>query len=54
MTAIISLADHAEGTHYVAHVMHKSEADRSAHAEMGFYDGWGTVIGQLAAFVEKA
>jgi len=22
------------------------------HEELGFHDGWGTVIGQLAAFVE--
>jgi uncharacterized protein YndB with AHSA1/START domain len=52
MTAIITLADYPEGTDYAAHVMHKSNADRTMHAEMGFYDGWGTVIGQLADFVE--
>ncbi|MDQ6436140.1 SRPBCC family protein [Mesorhizobium sp. LHD-90] len=52
MTAIITLADHADGTDYAAHVMHKSNADRNMHAEMGFYDGWGTVIGQLARLVE--
>ena len=32
--------------------MHKSGADRAMHEELGFYDGWGTVIGQLAALVE--
>ena len=26
--------------------------DRKMHEELGFHDGWGTVIGQLAAFVE--
>lgn len=53
MTASITLNDHPEGTDYAAHVMHRSNADRAMHAEMGFYDGWGTVIGQLADFVEK-
>jgi uncharacterized protein YndB with AHSA1/START domain len=53
MTAIVTLADHPEGTDYAAHVMHKSKADRGMHAEMGFYDGWGAVIGQLADLVEK-
>ncbi|WP_404406258.1 SRPBCC family protein [Pelagibacterium halotolerans] len=53
ITAIITLADHPGGTDYSAHVMHKSNADRNKHAELGFYDGWGTVIEQLAALVEK-
>ncbi|NVD37324.1 SRPBCC family protein [Ensifer sp. HO-A22] len=52
MTAIITLKDHADGTDYAAHVMHRSNADRTMHEEMGFYDGWGTVIGQLAGLVE--
>ena len=53
MTAIITMTDHPDGTDYAAHVMHKSAADRAMHAELGFHDGWGTVIGQLATFVEK-
>ena len=53
MTAVITLRDHPEGTEYAAHVMHKSQADRDTHEEMGFYDGWGTVIAQLAALVEQ-
>ena len=53
MTAIITFQAHPLGTNYVAHVMHKSNADRNMHAEMGFYDGWGTVIEQLAKLVEK-
>lgn len=39
MTAIITLRDHPMGTDYVAHVMHKNNADRNGHDEMGFYDG---------------
>jgi uncharacterized protein YndB with AHSA1/START domain len=53
MTAIITLEDHPDGTNYLAHVMHKDSADRSMHAEMGFYDGWGSVIEQLARLVES-
>jgi uncharacterized protein YndB with AHSA1/START domain len=54
MTASISLRDHVEGTDYAAHVMHKGQADRDLHEELGFFDGWGTVIGQLAKLVEGA
>jgi uncharacterized protein YndB with AHSA1/START domain len=53
MTAVITLRDHPEGTEYHAHVMHKSQADRDNHEQMGFYDGWGTVADQLAALVEQ-
>jgi uncharacterized protein YndB with AHSA1/START domain len=52
ITAIIRFAEHPLGTEYVAHVMHKSNADRNSHEELGFYDGWGTVIEQLAKLVE--
>jgi uncharacterized protein YndB with AHSA1/START domain len=53
MTAMITLKDHPLGTDYVAYVMHKSNADRNKHEELGFYDGWGTVVAQLAKLVER-
>lgn len=53
MTAIITLGDHSEGTDYGALVMHKSKADRTMHEEMGFFDGWGTCLNQLAALAER-
>lgn len=53
MTAIITLRDHPMGTDYAAHVMHKNIADRNMHEEMGFFDGWGTVVEQLAKLVER-
>jgi uncharacterized protein YndB with AHSA1/START domain len=53
MTAIITLQDHPLGTDYVAHVMHKNNADRNMHEELGFYDGWGTVGEQLARLAER-
>ena len=39
MTAIITLQEHPQGTEYVAHAMHKNEADRTMHEQMGFADG---------------
>jgi len=53
MTAIITLTDHADGTDYSAVVKHADQETRDRHEELGFYDGWGTVIEQLAAIVEK-
>lgn len=53
MTAIVTFSNHRDGTEYRAHVMHKSKADRNKHEALGFYDGWGTVAEQLAAFVEQ-
>jgi uncharacterized protein YndB with AHSA1/START domain len=52
MTAIITFTDHREGTHYHALAMHADGAARDQHEAMGFHEGWGTVIGQLAALVE--
>lgn len=52
MTAVITLADHADGTFYDVVVKHKDRADRDRHEEMGFHDGWGTVTTQMAALVE--
>jgi uncharacterized protein YndB with AHSA1/START domain len=53
ITAIITLKGHPDGTTYAAHVMHKNGAERTMHDEMGFADGWGTVIEQLAKKVER-
>jgi uncharacterized protein YndB with AHSA1/START domain len=53
MTAVITLQEHPLGTAYAAHVMHRNNADRNMHEEMGFYDGWGTVIEQLARLAEQ-
>ena len=33
--------------------MHKNEADRTMHEQMGFADGWGTVTEQLARLAEQ-
>jgi uncharacterized protein YndB with AHSA1/START domain len=53
MTAIITFADHDNGTFYSARAMHKNNADKLMHDELGFQDGWGTVTAQLARLVEE-
>lgn len=53
MTAEITLDDHPDGTDYRILVRHGNPADRARHAELGFAEGWGSVAGQLAAFVER-
>lgn len=53
MTAILTFEAKDGGTLYSAHVLHKSPADSAKHEEMGFHEGWGTVIGQLAAMLEQ-
>ncbi|GAA3242003.1 SRPBCC family protein [Pseudonocardia petroleophila] len=53
MTAEITLGEHPDGTDYRILVRHGNPADRARHAELGFAEGWGSVAGQLAAFVER-
>lgn len=52
-TAVITMADEGEGTRYVARVMHPDEKARAQHEELGFFDGWNTVITQLEAFAQQ-
>jgi uncharacterized protein YndB with AHSA1/START domain len=53
VTAVITMKDHADGTEYTATAMHRNIADRDRHEQLGFHDGWGTVIRQLAELVES-
>ncbi len=48
-TAILTFEDHAGGTRYTARALHKDDADRQKHADMGFHDGWGKALDQLVA-----
>jgi uncharacterized protein YndB with AHSA1/START domain len=51
LSADISFEAEGAGTRYTARVMHRSDEDARKHEEMGFHEGWGTAIDQLAAFV---
>ena len=53
LTAIMTLEKEGSGTRYSARVLHKTAADSRKHEEMGFYEGWGTAIGQLASVVGR-
>ena len=46
-TAIITMEPEGTGTRYVATAMHRDEDGRSAHAAMGFQEGWGKALDQL-------
>lgn len=51
MTAIILFEDAGPGsTRYTAIARHRSPEARQSHEDMGFFDGWGTVADQLAAY----
>jgi uncharacterized protein YndB with AHSA1/START domain len=47
LTADITMQRVDGGTIYRAIVLHKSDADRTKHEEMGFHTGWGTCLTQL-------
>lgn len=52
ITAIITLEPHEQGTKYTAHVMHKDEASKKKHEDMGFHAGWGKALDQLIAHMK--
>ena len=53
MTALVAFADDgAGGTTYTATARHRSPEARKTHEEMGFFDGWGTVVDQLEAYAQ--
>lgn len=51
-TAILDLAKDGNGTHYRAVAIHGSDASRKQHEEMGFHEGWGTVVGQMVEYIK--
>ncbi len=50
-TAVLELTRQGSGTHYRAIAVHGKET-RKNHEEMGFHDGWGTVLTQLVAYIK--
>jgi uncharacterized protein YndB with AHSA1/START domain len=52
-SAVISLQPEGQGTRYTATAIHRDEAGRKAHEEMGFHSGWGTVLDQLVVHMKK-
>ena len=52
-TAVIALETVGNGTRYTATAIHRDEAGRKQHEDMGFYQGWGTCLDQLVAYTKK-
>ncbi len=53
LTAILTFEEVRGGTRYTARVLHKDEADRQRHADMGFETGWGKALDQLVAIADQ-
>ncbi len=54
MTVVLTFENEDGRTRYTARVRHWTVADREAHENMGFHQGWGQCADQLAALVEKS
>ncbi|MDP3898758.1 MAG: SRPBCC family protein [Mesorhizobium sp.] len=52
-TAVLELTPKGKGTHYRAIAIHGDEANRKSHEEMGFHDGWGTVVTQMVEHIKS-
>jgi uncharacterized protein YndB with AHSA1/START domain len=53
ITATISLEPRGQGTLYTATALHRDEATRKQHEEMGFHQGWNTALDQLVAHAKS-
>jgi uncharacterized protein YndB with AHSA1/START domain len=52
-TAVITLEDQGGRTRYTARALNKNAADRETHEQMGFHEGWGRCLDQLAGVVAR-
>ncbi len=51
-TAVGTIQPDGAGTRYKAIAIHRDEAGRRQHEEMGFHEGWGQVLDQLVAYAK--
>ena len=52
-TAVITLEPHGTGTKYTALALHRDEAGRKKHEDMGFHAGWSQCLDQLVAVAKN-
>jgi hypothetical protein len=52
-TSILMLKERGARTHYSIVVLHRDEAGRRRHEEMGFNQGWNTCLDQLINVVSQ-
>ena len=53
-TAIIALEKQGKGTRYTATAIHRDEAGKKQHEDMGFHQGWATALDQLVAHIKSS
>jgi uncharacterized protein YndB with AHSA1/START domain len=52
-TAIVTIEPHgSNGTRYIAHAIHGTSENKTKHEEMGFHEGWGTVLDQMVEYIK--
>jgi uncharacterized protein YndB with AHSA1/START domain len=52
-TAILTLEPQGSGTRYTAIALHRDAETRKKHEEMGFQEGWGTVVNQMVEYIKS-
>jgi uncharacterized protein YndB with AHSA1/START domain len=52
-TGILQLERRGAGTHLIAIARHGNVETRKSHEEMGFHQGWGTVIDQMVEHIKS-
>jgi len=53
-TGALLLEPAAKGTRYTAYAIHGDEAARKSHEDMGFHQGWSTVVDQMVAHIKAS
>jgi hypothetical protein len=48
-TTVIMLGPRGAGAKYTAIALHRDQAEREKHAQMGFHEDWSAALDQLAA-----
>ncbi|HEY1541726.1 MAG TPA: SRPBCC family protein [Xanthobacteraceae bacterium] len=51
-TAVVELARNGSGTRYKAVAIHGNAEARQKHEQMGFHQGWGTVLTQMVDYIK--
>lgn len=51
-TAVVEMSKKGNGTRYRAIAIHGGEENRKKHEEMGFHEGWGTVLTQMVDYIK--
>lgn len=51
-TAVLELGRNGSGTRYKAIAIHGNGEARKQHEQMGFHDGWGTVLTQMVEYIK--